>query len=308
MGCPKCGNKNPEEAVYCANCGSLLRENVKTASPKKSSNFLITIGCLVFFIFGLLVLAGVGGGYYYFYFCKKQLSQKSVQKKTATTSTPSQTVEVGGIEELAESSVKETVENFYNALLEGKYEKAGNFVTARAKKDWYLPEIQDQGDTQLTNFQILSISFTGEDEYLVKVKETYEDFEGRFYETLSYTVLKKGSEWLIDDLEFIEESFDFAPDLAINTVGEFLNALRERRMNEARGMVTENFINEVGEDFFINSGQNIFQQFEILKTKKIGNYYWVYTREIWNSGVEKMKYKVVATEGGLFIDSMTWVE
>lgn len=79
-------------------------------------------------------------------------------------------------------------------------------------------------------------------------------------------------------------------------------------MSEARGMVTENFIKEEGEDFFTQFDPNLFQQFEVLKAEKEGNYYWVYAKEVWNSGLEMMKYKVIATEGGIFIDSMSGAE
>jgi hypothetical protein len=304
--CPKCGAENSEDAVYCFNCGNQLKAVTVVTPQKKNSLPLIISGCFVFFLLGLFCLAGASGLYYYFFY--KKPAKKSVLEKVVNTGTASQEFEEKSPKEATEALVRKVVVNFYTALQEGKFEEAGNFVNADAKKDWYLPEIQGQGDAQLTDFKILSVSWVRDSVYEVIVKETYEGFEGRSYETLSYSVLKKGNKWLIDDVEFVAESFDFTPDSAISTVGEFLNAIKEHRMNDARGMVTENFIAEQGEDFFIDPGYDLFQQFEVLKAEEEGDYYWVYTREVWNSGPENMKYKVITTEGGLFIDSMSWVE
>jgi hypothetical protein len=305
--CQKCGKENADEAIYCAYCGELLKEPLLS---RKGKVLMIITGCFILLLLGLSVLVGTGGLYYYFFYQKKP-AQKGVQETTAAKKSSSATEALSGKragDETTEALVRKTVEKFYTALMDGKFEEAGRYVTARAKGDWFSPEIQGQGDAQLTDFQINLVTRVKDSVYKVAVKETYEDFEGKFYQTLSYFLLKKGNEWLIDDVKFVGEIFDIKPDVAINTVGEFLNAIKEERMGEARGMVTEGFIREQGEDFFTRLDPNLFQQFEVLKAEKEGDYYWVYTREVWNSGPENMKYKVIATEGGIFIDSMTWAE
>ena len=76
MYCNKCGEKNPEEAVYCRNCGAELRQEVKKTEiiesipnqnydqqPPKSENkgnddWKCCCGCLVliFVIFAIATL------------------------------------------------------------------------------------------------------------------------------------------------------------------------------------------------------------------------------------------------------------
>jgi hypothetical protein len=271
---------------------------------------MIITGCFILLLLGLSGLVGAGGLHYYFFY-KKKPAQKRVQETTAAKNSSSATETLSrkrAGDETTEILVRKVVEKFYTALMDGKFEEAGKYVTARAKSDWFSPEIQGRGDAQLTDFQINLVTHVRHGIYEVIVKETYEDFEGKSYIMLSCSVIKKGDRWLLNDVRFVGEIFDIKPDSAINTVGEFLNAMKEGRMGEARGMVSENFIKDQGEDFFTQLDPDLFQQFEVLKAEKERNYYWVYTREVWNSGPENMKYKVIATEGGIFIDSMTWAE
>lgn len=214
MYCEKCGKENVDEAVYCAHCGELLKEHLPLS--RKGKTLMIITGCSILLLLGFSALAGAGGLYYYF-FCKKKPAQKRAQE-VVITQTPSQTSESLS-REATEALVRKVVEDFYTALKNGEFGRAGSYVTARARSDWFSPEIQAQRDAQLTNFQINLVNRVKEGIYEVIVKETYEDFEGKSYTTLSYSVIKEGERWLLDDVEFVAESFDFPSDSAMNTVG-----------------------------------------------------------------------------------------
>ena len=89
-------------------------------------------------------------------------------------------------------------------------------------------------------------------------------------------------------------------------VGDFLNNYKNGNNNQARSMVTNNFLNKFAV-FFDYDVSGFFILFEIQSVEIIDDSCWVYVKETWNSGPDNSAYKVIIDQGQLKIDDQTWI-
>jgi hypothetical protein len=95
---------------------------------------------------------------------------------------------------------------------------------------------------------------------------------------------------------------------AIDTVGTFLNYVKEDQPRKARAMVTSHFLTFVGGESWFTPTSGTFMQFEVVSAVKSKGSWAVHVDEQWNSGPEKTTYTVIEKGGKPMIDKIQWAQ
>ncbi len=209
--------------------------------------------------------------------------------------------------ESEETLAGNTVQAFSHALIREKYVEASNFLTSSARKEWYDPEAVGQGDAAHTELLIFSMNKKAGG-IIVKVKDKLVGYDGgKAFQVIHYFLVKEGGRWLIDQRQFGKHRIVSAPnplnhESAKVTVANFLTARVKGRLKDTRTLVTNRFAAKQDKFYFTDPVSEVFHEFDILKTVEKEGAIWIYAEELWHSGPEQIRYKVIEQGGELRID------
>jgi hypothetical protein len=193
------------------------------------------------------------------------------------------------------------INNYYDALLLEDYQDASAYLSSNLSGDW---DDATGGDAVITSYDILYYEEKNST-VTVSIEELLVGYDGSSaLNYIDYVLIQENDTWLIDEITekdkiFLDDTTAVSETDAIDTVGRFLNALKNNNEDEAKTYATDTFIQSETPGLF--SEYTLFDELEIATTKATDTGMWVYVNETWDGGKTDSRYLVIDQDNSLFV-------